>query len=170
MSQPDTLATKIALWNANSDGTMEERMLAPFTRILLCYDATPEGQRALRCGAMLARQLHAETHLLSVLDITYWSCGLDVLSSTKFEFDELEAKKTLDQGLDRLRIWGVTATGHSVVGSAVEHIVRLANALHVDLIVIGHHPLGLFARWWTAENHALLLDRVSCDVLFEVTR
>lgn len=145
-------------------------MLAPFTRILLCYDATPEGQRALRCGAMLARQLQAETHLLSVLDVTYWPCGFDVLSSMKFEMDEMEAKKTLDQGLDRLRVWGVTATGHSVVGSAVDQIARLANLLHADLIVIGHHPHGLFSRWWSGENHALLLDRVSCDVLFEVAR
>ncbi|HEY4298619.1 MAG TPA: universal stress protein [Paraburkholderia sp.] len=143
-------------------------MLAPFSRILLCYDGTPEGQRALRCGAMLARQLQAETHLLSILDTTCWSSGFGVLASMNFDVDEEEANKTLAEGINRLRGWGVAATGHAEVGSAVEHIVRLAHSIHADLIVVGHQPLGVFARWWTGDNHASLLDRVSCRVLFEV--
>lgn len=143
-------------------------MLAPFERILLCYDGTPEGRRALRCGAMLARQLQTETHLLSILDVTGWSNGFDVLSSMKFEVDEQAARETLQDGIDQLRAWDVTVTGHSIVGNAVDHIAGLANSLRVDLIVIGHHPHGFFARWLSGENHASLLDRVSCDVLFEV--
>ena len=144
-------------------------MLAPFSRILLCYDGTPEGQRALRCGAMLARQLQAETHLLSILDTTCWSNGFGVLMPTNFEVDELEAKKTLEEGISRLHAWGVNAKGHSEVGSAIDNIAHLANVIRADLIVVGHHPQGIFARWWSGENHASLLDRVSCGVLFEVT-
>lgn len=143
--------------------------MVPFNRILLCYDATPEGRRALRCGAALARQLHAETHLLSILDFTWWSGGYDVLSTMKFDIDEEAAKEILRDGIEKLRAWGVTATEHFAVGSAVEEIPRLANSLKVDLIVIGHHPGGFFARWWTGENHALLLNRVSCGILFEVS-
>ena len=143
-------------------------MLAPFSRILLCYDGTPEGQRALRCGAMLARQLQADTHLLSILDTTYWSNGFGVLTSMNFEEDEKEANKALADGISTLCGWGVIATGHVEVGNAVEHIVRLARSIRPDLIVVGHQPQGVFARWWTGENHASLLDRVSCRVLFEV--
>lgn len=143
-------------------------MLAPFSRILLCYDGTPEGQRALRCGAMLARQLHADTHLLSILDTTCWSTGFGVLASMNFDDDVDAANKALVDGINRLRGWEVVATGHVEVGNAVEHIVRLARSLRPDLIVVGHQPHGVFARWWTGENHASLLDRVSCRVLFEV--
>ncbi|CAE6889711.1 hypothetical protein R69749_07536 [Paraburkholderia domus] len=142
--------------------------MAPFNRILLCYDATSEGRLALRFGAALAQQLQAETHLLSIFDYTYWSSGFDVLSSMKFEVDEQAAQETLREGIDRLRAWGVTATGHYSVGNAIDQISRLAESLKVDLIVIGHHPHGFFARWWSGENHALLLDRVSCGVLFKV--
>lgn len=142
--------------------------MAPFNRILLCYDATPEGQLALRYGAALAQQLQAETHLLSIFDCTYWSSGFDVMSSMKFEIDEQAAQETLREGIDSLRAWGVTATGHYSVGNAIDQIAQLADSLKVDLIVIGHHPHGFFARWWTGENHALLLDRVSCGVLFKV--
>jgi nucleotide-binding universal stress UspA family protein len=142
--------------------------MAPFNRILLCYDATPEGRLALRCGATLAQQLQAETHLLSILDCTYWTIGFDVLSSLRYDVDEQAARETLQEGIDRLHTWGVTATGHYSTGNAIDQISRLAQTLKIDLIVIGHHPHGLFARWWTGENHALLLDRVSCGVLFEV--
>ncbi|OAJ52836.1 universal stress protein UspA [Paraburkholderia ginsengiterrae] len=142
--------------------------MSPFNRILLCYDATPEGQLALRFGAALAQQLQAETHLLSIFDYTYLSSGFDVLSSMKFEVDEQAAQETLREGIDCLRAWGVTATGHYSVGNAIDQISRLAESLKVDLIVIGHHPHGFFARWWSGENHALLLDRVSCGVLFKV--
>ena len=143
-------------------------MLAPFGRILLCYDASPEGMRALRCGAMLARRLDAETHLLSVLDLSYWSVGFGVMSSLGFDLDEAAAKKALDDGIERLRFWGVAATGHCAVGSAVDQIATFARSLRADLIVIGHHPHSAFSRWWNGSNHALLLDRVSCGVLFEV--
>ncbi|MFL9932971.1 universal stress protein [Paraburkholderia sp. RL18-103-BIB-C] len=143
-------------------------MLAPFSRILLCCDGTPEGQRALSCGAMHARQLQAETHLLSILDTTCWSSGLAVLASMNFQIDEEEASKTLAEGIDKLRTWGLVATGHVEVGNAVEHIARWAQSIHAVLIVVGHQPQGVFARWWSGENHASLLDRVSCRVLFEV--
>jgi nucleotide-binding universal stress UspA family protein len=143
--------------------------MVPFDWVLLCYDATPEGRLALRRGALLAQQLGAETHVLSVFDSTYWSSGFDVLSSVKFEIDEEASRETLKEGIDRLRAWGVSATGHAAVGNAVDQISRLANSLKVDLIVIGHHQRGFFARWWTGENHALLLERVSCGVLFEVS-
>lgn len=142
--------------------------MAPFNRILLCYDATPEGRLALRYGAALAQQLQAETHLLSIFDCTHWSGGFDVLSSMKFDFDEQASRETLREGIDWLHTWGVTATGHYSVGNAIDQISRMADSLRVDLIVIGHHPHGFFARWWTGENHALLLDRVSCGVLFKV--
>jgi nucleotide-binding universal stress UspA family protein len=74
----------------------------------------------------------------------------------------------LREGINRLRAWSVVATGHYSAGNTIDEISRLAEALRIDLIVIGHHPHGFFARWWTGENHALLLDRVSCGVLFEV--
>ncbi len=43
--------------------------MASYQKILLCYDGTLEGRKALRCGADLALELKAETHLLSVVDM-----------------------------------------------------------------------------------------------------
>jgi hypothetical protein len=41
--------------------------MACYCNILLCYDSTREGRRALIQGAELAQQLGAETHLLAIV-------------------------------------------------------------------------------------------------------
>jgi len=138
-----------------------------FDRILLCYDATAEGQAALRCGAMLAKQLRSDTHLVAIFDCARWTRGFDVLSSVGFDVEEEGARAILQKGVDRLREWDICATEHLVTGDLGIEIPRLANNLKVDLIVIGHHHQGFFTRWWIGENHALLLEHVSCDVLFK---
>lgn len=43
--------------------------MASYNKILLCYDGSLEGRKALRIGANLAMDLKAETHLLSVVDM-----------------------------------------------------------------------------------------------------
>lgn len=141
--------------------------MSSFNRILLCYDATPEGQAALRCGATLAKDLRTDTHLVAIFDSALWTRGFDVLSSVSFDVDEESARTILQKGVDRLREWDILATQHLVIGSPSVEIPRLANSLKVDLIVIGHHHENFFVRWWGGENQALLLDRVSCDVLFK---
>ncbi|MGF6603474.1 hypothetical protein P3T23_008228 [Paraburkholderia sp. GAS448] len=64
--------------------------------------------------------LQTETHLLSILDCTYWSSGFDVLTSMRLEVDEQVARETLREGMNRLRAWGVAATGHYSAGNAIE--------------------------------------------------
>src|ERR1700712_5255178 len=142
--------------------------MVPFKRILLCYDGTSEGRAALRCGGALVQLLHAEAHLLAILDCAYWARGFDVLSAMSFDLSEQAVQGVLREGVDKLRGLDVVATGHTLFGNPVEEIPRFADALKADLIVIGHRRESVFSRWWTGENHALLLDRVSCDVLFEV--
>lgn len=142
--------------------------MVPFKRILLCYDGTSEGRAALRCGGALVQMLHAEAHLLAILDCSYWARGFDVLSAVSFDLSEQAVQAVLREGIDKLRGLDVVATGHTLFGNPVDEIPRLANTLKADLIVIGHRRESVFSRWWTGENHALLLDRVACDVLFEV--
>lgn len=142
--------------------------MAPFDRILLCYDGTSEGRAALRRGALLAKQLQASAHLLALLDHSYWSRGFEILSPIAFDLDDYATEKILKEGVETVNDWGVTATGHVLVGNPVDEISRLAEELSIDLIVIGHRHGSAFMRWWTGENHALLLDRVRCGVLFEM--
>ncbi|MDR5759467.1 universal stress protein [Caballeronia sp. LZ035] len=118
-----------------------------FHRILLCYDGTPEGRAALRSGARLAQQLNANTHLLAVLDHSYWTRGFEVLSPVAFDIDDTAAQHILSEGVKRLSDLGISATGHCVVGNPVDGISKFADELAVDLIVIGHHHNSAFMRW-----------------------
>lgn len=139
--------------------------MASYRRVLLCYNATAEGRCALRLGAQLARELHAETHLLAVLDDTEWTRGFDVVPAVSFELEQETAKEVLREGVSKLADLGVVAQGHLAIGNPMMQIPSFAKALDIDLIVVGHHPGGLLYRWWTGQDDGRLLDRVSCSVL-----
>ncbi|RKF50942.1 universal stress protein [Paraburkholderia fungorum] len=139
--------------------------MSAFGRILLCYDATREGRRALRHGASLAEQMKAETHLLAVLNNPAWSQGADIASAVPFDTLEQSAREILRDGVEKLAARGVIATPHFAIGDPLDHIPFFARELKVDLIVVGHRPSGPVRRWWSGKNDRLLLDRVSCAVL-----
>ncbi|MGF6532658.1 MULTISPECIES: universal stress protein [Paraburkholderia] len=141
-----------------------------FGRILLCYDSTREGRRALRHGAALAEQLKAETHLLAVLNSAAWVQAAEIASAVPFDVLEQSAKKILRDGIAKLAARGVIATAHFAIGDPLERIPFFANQLKVDLVVIGHQRTGLLKRWWSGKNDGLLLDRVSCAVLVAMER
>src|SRR5256885_12284246 len=107
-----------------------------YRRILLAYNGSKEGRRALLECADLAGFLKAETHLLAVA-----SMPPSLFLTEGFVPEELleeEKKRTqsvLDEGTRKLREGGFNATGHLAVGEPVEEICRLAKALRTDLIV-----------------------------------
>lgn len=139
--------------------------MSAFGRILLCYDATREGRRALRHGASLAEQLKAETHLLAVLNSLAWTQGADIASAVPVDALEQSAREILRDGIEVLAARGVIAAPHFAIGDPLDHIPFFARELKPDLIVVGHRRSGLVRRWWSGKNDGLLLDRVSCAVL-----
>lgn len=139
--------------------------MSTFNRILLCYDGTREGQHALKDGACLAEELHAQVHVLSVLNNSAWVQGADVMSAVPVDIVSDSAKDLLQEGLKKLEARGIRAIGHFAIGDPLEQIPLFANDLQVDLIVVGHRHTSRLARWWGGRNDGLLLDRVSCSVL-----
>jgi nucleotide-binding universal stress UspA family protein len=136
-----------------------------FRRILLCYDATREGRRALREGADLARHYASQVHLLAVLEREPGQWGADVGFAMALDLAEQTANDVLREGVECLSGSGLVATGHFAVGNPVDVIARFVAELSPDLVVLGHHRRGAFARWWDGRDDRLLLDRVSCNVL-----
>ena len=140
-----------------------------FTKILLCYDSTREGRRALIQGAELAQKLGAETHLLAIAPTLVGSTMVDMPSAVVLEDEEQAIRQVLHEGVERLRARGLSATGHLAFGRPIDHIPAVARELGVDLIIIGHQQTGALARWWTADSgHAQLLDYVDCSILVSI--
>jgi nucleotide-binding universal stress UspA family protein len=143
-----------------------------YRKILLAYNGSQEGKRALLECADLAGFLGAETHLLAVA-----SMPPSLFLTEGFVPEELleeEKKRTqsvLDEGIRTLRERGFNATGHLAVGEPVEEVVRLAKSLSVDLVVVGHNQHSSFAaRWWKGSVGATLLDHAPCSILVALSR
>ena len=143
-----------------------------YRKILLAYNGSQEGRRALFECADLASFLQAETHLLAVA-----SMPPSLFLTEGFVPEELleeEKKRTqavLDQGIRALRERGFSATGQLAVVEPVEEICRLAKALSADLIVLGHNQNTSFAaRWWKGSVGASLLDYAPCSILIAMSK
>jgi len=143
-----------------------------YRKILLAYNGSAEGKRALLECAELANFLGAETHLLAVA-----SMPPSLFLTEGFVPEELleeEKKRTqtvLDEGIATLKQQGFNALGHLAVGEPVEEICRLARELSVDLVVVGHNQTTSFAaRWWKGSVGASLLDYSPCSILIALSR
>lgn len=140
-----------------------------YRKILLCYDGSKEGRKALRQGANLALDLNAETHVLAVVDmrssiaqsaglLTDMACG---------RFEEA-ARDILQEGVEWLRERGLQTQGHFAFGHPIDEIAAFAESLNVDLVVVGHRCRIGLARWWMGAGNTPLLDRVKCSILVAV--
>src|ERR1700741_504203 len=111
-----------------------------YPKILLAYNATKEGKRALLECAALASFLQAETHLLAGA-----SMPPSLFLTEGFVPEELleeEKKRTqavLDEGIGTLRDRGFNAHGTLAIGEPVEEICRLAKEVKANLVVLGHN-------------------------------
>jgi nucleotide-binding universal stress UspA family protein len=143
-----------------------------YQKILLAYNGSQDGKRALLETADLAGFLNAEAHLAAVA-----SMPPSLFLTEGFVPEELleeEKKRTqtvLDEGIRSLRERGFKATGHLAVGEPVEEICRLAKTLGVQLIVVGHNQNTSFAaRWWKGSVGASLLDYAPCSLLIALSK
>ena len=143
-----------------------------YQKILLAYNGSQEGKRALLECAEFAEFHNAETHLLAVA-----SMPPSLFLTEGFVPEELleeEKKRTqvvLEEGIKSLTDKGFKAIGHLAVGEPVEEICRLAKDLGADLVVVGHNQNTSFAaRWWKGSVGASLLDYAPCSVLISLAK
>lgn len=141
-----------------------------YSKVLLAYDGSESGRRALLECADINNLLNAQIHLLAVAPIaaTLFVAEGFVADIPQEEENERFAE-VLKEGLAQLEARGVKAEGHLVTGDAVREISRLARELRVDLIVIGHtHHNSRLERWWKGSVGASLVEESPCSILVAV--
>jgi len=138
-----------------------------YKRILLAYDGSEEGRKALfECGD-LAVLLKSEIHLLAVIPSR---AGIMVAEGMIIE-DNFDAEKqryqnVLDEGLSMLRERGYSVEGRVSHGEPVDEICTRARELHAELICVGHLRATTWAqRWWRGSVGKNLIDYAPCSVL-----
>ena len=143
-----------------------------YSKILLAYNGSAEGKRALLECADLAQFYGAETHLLAVASMPpslFLTEGF--VPEELLEEEKKRTQQVLDEGIKTLVDRNFKAAGHLAVGEPVEEICRLAKELQVNLIVVGHNQNTSFAaRWWKGSVGASLLDYAPCSLLIALSR
>ena len=136
-----------------------------YRRVLLCYDGTREGRRALRQGADVVICMKGEAYLLAIVRNPATSAIPEAINPGFIEHEDGRADALLQEGIAWLRERGVEARGSVEYGHAVDCISATAERIGADLIVLGHKPRRQLARWWSESDEESLLGRVTCSIL-----
>ena len=144
-----------------------------YKRIVLAYDGSDAGQKALLDCKDVAHWGQSEVFLIAVMPSAMSFVGLEG-GVYDVELEEREKKKyqsVLEDGLRRLAEAGWTARGEVVTGEAVDEINKFAAKVNADLIVVGHKHLDRWAaRWWRGSISGALIEHAPCSVLVVITR
>lgn len=138
-----------------------------YKQILLAYDGSETGRRALREFAELAERLNAQVHLLAVVP-TYAGLMMaeGMIIEDTFEKERQRFQDVLDEGLAKLRARGLVADGRVAHGEPVDEICARAREIKADLICVGHRQSNSWAqRWWRGSLSKILMDHAQCSVL-----
>jgi nucleotide-binding universal stress UspA family protein len=144
-----------------------------YKRILLAYDGSEAGQKALLESCGMADWGKANLHMIAVMPPPAAFIGGEggVYDLGLEEQERKEYQAILDDGLRRLRDEGRTATGELVVGEAVNEIAGCAKRIEADLIVVGHKHLDSWAaRWWRGSVSKSLIEHSPCNVLVVIVK
>jgi nucleotide-binding universal stress UspA family protein len=143
-----------------------------YKRILLAYDGSEPGQKALLDSDDIAQWSHSELVLLAVMppmvplvafEGAVYDSGFEQQAKQKYE-------EILADGLRRLEHSGHPARGEVLVGDSVHVITDYARKIKADLIVVGHKHLdGWAARWWRGSTSPALIEHAHCSVLVVIT-
>ena len=136
-----------------------------YRNILLCYDASAEGRRALRQGADVVLSMQSEAYLLAICRSIMASSVPEGITPELVRSEDDTAPALLNEGVEWLTARGISARGSLVYGDPLQHVPRVAKEIGADLVVLGYRHRGRLARWWTDSPQQGLLERVNCSIL-----
>jgi nucleotide-binding universal stress UspA family protein len=148
----------------------DEMEIAMFTRILLGSDGSDQSLKAAAHAAEIAKRFDAELIALHVFQVpvapvtSVGAIGIDAafLEPPNEEIQEGVIRRTTTE-LDKA---GVPYTVRREIGfSPAEVIVRTAEEIQADLIVLGSHGAGAVERFLLGSTSDRVLHHSPCAVL-----
>jgi nucleotide-binding universal stress UspA family protein len=143
-----------------------------YKRILLAYDGSEAGQKALLDCQDLVQWSRAALVLVAVMPnhIDFIGAEGGYYDPKIAEREKENYRAILEQGLKALSDAGHTASGQVLTGDVVAEITGHARKIGADLIVVGHKHLdGWAARWWRGSSSSALIEHAHCSVLVAIT-
>jgi nucleotide-binding universal stress UspA family protein len=144
-----------------------------YKRILLAYDGSKSGQKALLDCRDIAQWSQASLTLIAVMPPLRQMVAAEgvIYEQSVVDQEKVRYKGILNDGLSQLIASGHEASGGEVLyGETVDEIARYAKQIEADLIVVGHKHLdGWAARWWKGSVSKSLIAQAPCSVLVVIT-
>lgn len=143
-----------------------------YKTIVLAYDGSEAGQKALLDCEEIGQWSQARLHLVAVMPSPVPLVGTEgwTYSAEAEGVETARFQAVLDAGVERLRGSGLEVQGELGVGNSVDEIVRVARRVEADLIIVGHKHLESWAeRWWRGSVSKSLIEHASCSVLVVIT-
>jgi nucleotide-binding universal stress UspA family protein len=142
-----------------------------YKKLLLAYNGSVAGQKALLESRELAQWGQAGLHLVAVMPMALNAVVAEgIVFSTEQEAAHRKGfEQVLAQGLSALAEQGFAATGELLLGDPVHEICACAKRIGADLIVVGHeHKNSWVQRWWHASISPSLIEEAPCSVLVSI--
>ena len=135
-----------------------------FKKILVAYDGSDGAKLALQKAAEIAKVTDVELHLLAVGRIPEYA---ETVSETEEAREQAKSyyTKIMDEAADHLKQRGLSAKIHIDFGKPADTILRIAEDLRVDLLVLGTHPHSALRRRVLGATADKVIDHAHCSVL-----
>ncbi len=143
-----------------------------YKTIVLAYDGSEAGQRALLESQELAQWSQAVVWLVAVMPSPANLAGYDgsIYIPEIAQRDKQRFQTILDDGLSRMAAAGHEVRGELLTGESVHEISEFARKNQANLIVVGHKHLDSWAaRWWRGSTSSALIEHAPCSVLCVIT-
>jgi nucleotide-binding universal stress UspA family protein len=135
-----------------------------FKKILVAYDGSDGAKLALAKAVEIAKASQTEMHLLAVGRIPEYA---ETVSEVAEEKDQAQRyyTKILDDASTRLKQQGLSAATRLEFGKPADVILRIAEELAAELIVMGTNPHSPITRRFLGATVDKVIDHAHCSVL-----
>lgn len=135
-----------------------------YQRILIAYDGADPAKQALARAAELAAAAGAELHLVAVGRVPEYAETQDEVDEAREQAETFYGKR-IEEAEALLKARGVSAKTQVVFGKPSEQILRVAEEVRADLIVLGAHPKSALRRRLLGATADKVVDHAECSVL-----
>jgi nucleotide-binding universal stress UspA family protein len=135
-----------------------------FKKILVAYDGSEGAKLALGKAVEIVKAAKAEIHIIAVGRIPEYA---ETVSEVEEEKEQAQSyySKFMEEAANRLKQQGLSPSIHIDFGKPADTILRLAEDLRVDLLVLGTHPHSALRRRVLGATTDKVIDHAHCSVL-----
>jgi nucleotide-binding universal stress UspA family protein len=135
-----------------------------FKKILVAYDGSEGAKLALAKAAQITNVAKAEIHILAVGRIPEYAETVSEVNEEK-EQAQTYYSKIMEEGANQLKLQRLSPTVHIEFGKPADTILRIAEDLGVDLVVLGTHPHAAVRRRVLGATVDKVIDHAHCSVM-----